>query len=52
MEIGFNSRYLLDIAERIQGEKASFRLGDSASAAIVSDVDDANALYVIMPMRV
>jgi DNA polymerase-3 subunit beta len=52
MEIGFNSRYLLDIAERIQGEKASFRLGDGASAAIVSDVDDANALYVIMPMRV
>ncbi|MDX1485458.1 MAG: DNA polymerase III subunit beta [Alphaproteobacteria bacterium] len=52
MEIGFNSRYLLDISERIQGEKASFRLGDSASAAIVSDVDDANALYVIMPMRV
>ncbi len=52
MEIGFNSRYLLDIAERIKGEKASFRLGDGSSAAIVSDVDDANALYVIMPMRV
>jgi DNA polymerase-3 subunit beta len=52
MEIGFNSRYLLDIAERIQGDKASFRLGDGASAAIVSDVDDPNALYVIMPMRV
>ncbi len=52
MEIGFNSRYLLDIAERIHGDKASFRLGDSASAAIVRDVEDANALYVIMPMRV
>jgi DNA polymerase-3 subunit beta len=52
MEIGFNSRYLLDIAERIKGEKASFRLGDGSSAAIVSDLDDANALYVIMPMRV
>ena len=52
MEIGFNSRYLLDIAERIQGEKARFRLGDGSSAAIVGDVDDANALYVVMPMRV
>ena len=52
LEIGFNSRYLLDIAERIEGDKARFRLNDSASAAIVSDVDDANALYVIMPMRV
>jgi DNA polymerase-3 subunit beta len=52
VEIGFNSRYLLDIAERIEGEKARFRLGDAASAAIVSDSDDANALYVIMPMRV
>ncbi|HEX9809715.1 MAG TPA: DNA polymerase III subunit beta [Alphaproteobacteria bacterium] len=52
MEIGFNSRYLLDIAERIGGETAQFRMGDAASAAIVSDSDDANALYVLMPMRV
>ncbi len=52
MEIGFNSRYLLDIAERIQGERARFRLGDAASAALVGDVDDESALYVLMPMRV
>lgn len=52
LEIGFNARYLLDITERVEGEKARFRLNDAASAAIVSDVDDANALYVIMPMRV
>jgi DNA polymerase-3 subunit beta len=52
MDVGFNSRYLMDIADRIKGEKAEFRLGDAASAAIVGDADDANALYVIMPMRV
>ena len=52
MDIGFNSRYLLDIAERIRGDKAQFRLGDGASAAIVGDVDDESALYVLMPMRV
>ena len=52
MDVGFNSRYLLDIVSQIQGEKANFRLGDAASAAIVGDCDDANALYVLMPMRV
>ena len=52
IEVGFNSRYLLDIAGQVQGERAQFRLGDAASAAIVGDSDDANALYVLMPMRV
>ncbi len=52
MDVGFNSRYLMDIAQQIQGETAEFRLGDAASAAIVGDPDDANALYVLMPMRV
>ena len=52
MDVGFNSLYLMDIAQQIQGERAEFRLGDAASAAIVGDPDDANALYVLMPMRV
>ncbi|MGE0652371.1 MAG: DNA polymerase III subunit beta [Alphaproteobacteria bacterium] len=52
MDVGFNSRYLLDIAAQIQGEKAQFRMGEATSAAIVGDSEDANALYVLMPMRV
>ena len=37
MEIGFNSRYLLDIAQQINGESAKFTLADSASPTLVQD---------------
>ncbi len=52
LEIGFNSRYLLDIAERIEGETASFAMNDAASPTVVRDGADEGALYVLMPMRV
>ncbi len=52
LEIGFNSRYLLDITQQIEGEGARFTLADAASPTIVCDVADSTALYVLMPMRV
>src|SRR5580658_442303 len=52
LEIGFNSRYLLDITEQIGGEAALFAMSDAASPTVVRDSADASALYVLMPMRV
>ena len=52
IEIGFNSAYLLDITRQIEGENAQFLLADAASPTIVREVDDASAIYVLMPMRV
>jgi DNA polymerase III subunit beta len=52
LEIGFNSRYLLDIAEQIDGEGAQFVMSDAGSPTIVRDSADASALFVLMPMRV
>jgi DNA polymerase-3 subunit beta len=52
IEIGFNSRYLLDIANQIEGEGIIFSLADAASPTIVRDQDDDSSLYVLMPMRV
>jgi DNA polymerase-3 subunit beta len=52
VEIGFNSRYLLDITQQIEGDSARLMLADAASPTIISAVGDANALYVLMPMRV
>ena len=52
MEIGFNARYLLDIAGQIDGESATFELADAASPTVVRDEEDARALYVLMPLRV
>lgn len=52
VEIGFNSRYLLDMMSQVEGETAQFVFADSASPTIVRDPADVGALYVIMPMRV
>jgi DNA polymerase-3 subunit beta len=52
MEIGFNSRYLLDIMGQIEGDAARFVMADAASPTLVREVVDGSALYVLMPMRV
>jgi len=52
MEIGFNSRYLLDITQQIDGEGARFLMSDSGSPTVVRDISDPGVLYVLMPMRV
>jgi DNA polymerase-3 subunit beta len=52
IEIGFNSRYLLDIAQQIEGDGAQFVMADGGSPTIVRDAADPSALYVLMPMRV
>jgi len=52
IDIGFNSRYLLDIAAQIEGEVAVLKLADPGSPTLIQDKDSASALYVLMPMRV
>jgi DNA polymerase-3 subunit beta len=52
LDIGFNSRYLLDVAAQIKGDAARFKLADAGSPTIISDPADEDALYVLMPMRV
>ncbi|HZL60370.1 MAG TPA: DNA polymerase III subunit beta [Stellaceae bacterium] len=52
IEIGFNSRYLLDITQQIEGDGAHFVMADAASPTLVRDASDQSALYVLMPMRV
>jgi len=52
LDIGFNSRYLLDIAKQIEGEVAVLKLADPGSPTLIQDKDSKGALYVLMPMRV
>jgi DNA polymerase III subunit beta len=52
LDIGFNSRYLLDIAAQIEGETAVLKLADPGSPTLVQDKSAKGALYVLMPMRV
>jgi DNA polymerase III subunit beta len=52
IEIGFNSRYLLDVASQVKADTLRFELQDSGSPTVIRDPSDAQALYVLMPMRV
>ena len=52
MEIGFNARYLLDVAGQLSGSEACFLLADSGSPTLIEDAEDTRTLYVLMPMRV
>jgi DNA polymerase-3 subunit beta len=52
LDIGFNSRYILDIAAQIEGDVALLKLADPGSPTLVQGKDKSDALYVLMPMRV
>ena len=51
-EIGFNSRYLLDILGQIDGDAVEVHLNDAAAPTLIRENDKSSALYVLMPMRV
>lgn len=51
-EIGFNSRYLMDILGQIDGDLVEVHLADAAAPTLIRENDKAPALYVLMPMRV
>ena len=52
VEIGFNSRYLVDICNEIDGEEIIIHILDSISPAIILDKSDENLFFVLMPMRI
>ena len=52
MEIGFNARYLLDIAGQVNSEMVEFALADQGSPSLVRAPGDEASLFVLMPMRV
>lgn len=51
-EIGFNSRYLLDILAQIDSDLVEVHLADAAAPTLIRENDKSPALYVLMPMRV
>ncbi|WP_347267804.1 DNA polymerase III subunit beta [Paracoccus sp. (in: a-proteobacteria)] len=52
LEIGFNAKYLHEIASQIERENAVFLFGGSGDAALIREGADSSAVYVVMPMRV
>jgi DNA polymerase-3 subunit beta len=51
-EIGFNSRYLMDILGQIESDLVEVHLADAAAPTLIRENDQSPALYVLMPMRV
>ncbi len=52
LTIGFNSKYLIDIASEIEDKNLTFSLKDSTSPVLVFDNSNKNSFYVIMPMKI
>ena len=52
LEIGFNAKYLLEIASQVDRENAVFMFNSSGDPTLMREGDDASAVYVVMPMRV
>ena len=52
LQIGFNSRYLLDATGQVSGERIRLVIADSVSPTLMRGINDSSALYVLMPMRV
>lgn len=51
-EIGFNAKYLLDIAQQIGSDNAEFHCSDPSAPVMIKGQHDDECLYVLMPMRV
>jgi len=51
LEISFNSRYLIDIAAQLEGEKIEIFFNDSGSPALIKDPVDFDSIFVVMPMK-
>ena len=52
LDIGFNARYLLEIAQQIEGDVMQMALSDPGSPSLISTPGDDDNLFVLMPMRV
>ena len=51
LEISFNSRYLIDVASQLDGEKVEIYFNDTGSPALIKDPGDFDSIFVVMPMK-
>ncbi|MBF9001051.1 MULTISPECIES: DNA polymerase III subunit beta [Vibrio] len=51
IEIGFNVSYILDVLNTLRCDNVRFSMSDANASALVENVDDDSAMYVVMPIR-
>jgi len=51
LEISFNSRYLIDVASQLDGDRIEIFFNDTGSPALIKDPGDFDSIFVVMPMK-
>ena len=51
LDISFNSKYLIDIASQLDGNKIEIFFNDTGSPALIKDPSDFDSIFVVMPMK-
>ena len=51
LEISFNSRYLIDVASQLDGERIEMFFNDTGSPVLIKDPSDFDSIFVVMPMK-
>ena len=51
LDISFNSRYLIDVASQLDGDKIEIYFKDTGSPALIKDPGDFDSIFVVMPMK-
>ena len=49
--ISFNSRYLIDVASQLDGERVEIFFNDTGSPALIKDPGDFDSIFIVMPMK-
>ncbi len=52
LEIGFNAKYLQEIAAQVDTQNAIFFFNTPSDPVLMKETKDSSAIYVVMPMRV
>ena len=51
LEISFNSKYLIDVASQLSGERVELFFNDTGSPVLIKDPGDFDSIFVVMPMK-
>jgi DNA polymerase-3 subunit beta len=51
ISMGFNARFVIEVLSAMQGSRVALELGEALAPCILRDLDDDNALFVVMPVR-
>ena len=53
MEVGFNSKYILEMINNLEDDKITLSFNDSTSSPVIAtEQSNPDLIYVLMPMRV